>query len=29
MYQQNIVYESFLKGKKTFTELDPEKFTHA
>ena len=29
MYQQNIVYENFLKGKKTFTELDPEKFTHA
>lgn len=29
MYQQNIVFESFLKGKKRFTELDPKKFTHA
>ena len=29
MYQRNIVFENFLKGRKTFTELDPEKFTHA
>lgn len=28
MYQRNIVFENFLKGKKTFTELDPKKFTH-
>ncbi|MBR4147875.1 MAG: glycosyltransferase family 2 protein [Bacteroidales bacterium] len=29
MYQRNIVFENFLRGKKTFVELDPEQFTHA
>ena len=29
MYQKNIVFESFLRGKKTFPELDPQKFTHS
>ena len=29
MYQRNIVFESFLKGKKRYDELDPEKFSHA
>ena len=29
MYQRNIVFENFLKGKKTFSELDAEKFTNA
>lgn len=28
MYMQNIVFENFLKGKKTYSELDPEKFSH-
>ena len=29
MYDRNIVFENFLKGKKTFADLDAEKFTHA
>ena len=29
MYQQNIVFQNFLKGKKTFSELDPQKFSHS
>ena len=29
MYQQNIVFENFLKGKKCYTDLDPEQFSHA
>ena len=29
VYQRNIVFENFLKGKKTFVELDPDKFTNA
>lgn len=28
MYQRNIVFENFLKGKKLYSELDPEKFSH-
>ena len=29
MYQSNIVFDNFLKGKKTFSALDPEKFSHS
>ena len=29
MYQRNIVFENFLKGKKKFSDLDPEKFSHS
>lgn len=29
MYQRNIVFESFLRGKKTFSGLDSKKFTNA
>ncbi|MCR5644925.1 MAG: glycosyltransferase family 2 protein [Bacteroidales bacterium] len=29
MYQRNIVFDNFLKGKKLFSDLDPEQFTHA
>lgn len=29
MYQGNIVFENFLRGKKRFSNLDPQKFTHA
>lgn len=28
IYQRNIVFENFLKGKKRFTDLDPEYFSH-
>lgn len=29
MYQQNIVFENFLKGKKCYTDLDPQQFSHS
>ena len=29
MYQRNIVFENFLKGRKKYSELDPEKFSHS
>ena len=29
MYRKNIVFENFLKGKKKYSDLDPEKFFHA
>lgn len=29
MYLKNIVFENFLRGKKTFSELDPKKFSHS
>ena len=29
MYQRNIVFDNYLRGKKVFSELDAEKFTHA
>ena len=29
MYQRNIVFENFLKGKKTYSDLDPKKFSHS
>ena len=29
MYQKNIVFENFIRGKKTFVDLDSDKFTHA
>lgn len=28
MYQRNIVFENFLRGRKKYSELDPEKFSH-
>lgn len=28
MYQKNIVFENFLKGKKCYSELDPKQFSH-
>ena len=29
MYLRNIVFENYLKGKKKYTDLDPEKFSHS
>ena len=29
VYQRNIVFENFLRGKKLYSELDPQKFTHS
>lgn len=29
MYQRNIVFENYLRGRKTFSSLDPQKFTHS
>ena len=29
MYRKNIVFENFLKGKNKYSDLDPEKFSHA
>ena len=29
MYQRNIVFENFLKGKRKYSELDPKEFTHS
>ena len=29
VYQRNIVFENFLRGKKRYSELDPQKFTHS
>ena len=29
MYQRNIVFENFLKGKKKYSELDPKEFTNS
>lgn len=29
MYQRNIVFENFLRGKKYYTELDPKQFSHS
>ena len=29
MYRKNIVFENFLKGKKKYSDLDPEKFSHS
>ena len=29
MYQKNIVFENFLRGKRKFADLDPQKFSHS
>ena len=28
MYLRNIVFDNFLRGKRRYSELDPEKFSH-